>query len=211
MPDDEKIVIELFSGTASFSCVAEERGYVTLTIDNDKRFNPHRRWDIMKMEVDDLPERFQDPFFVWASPPCQCFSIASVSHHWRKWGDCYMPVTGRSKDSVLLVKKTLQLIDDFDPEHYVIENPRGILRKLDFMQELHRDTVTYCQYGDNRMKPTDLWNDIDAWKPRPMCKNGDPCHESAPRGSKTGTQGRKNSVQRARVPRELCEEILDAL
>ena len=122
-----------------------------------------------------------------------------------------MPVSGRSKDSVLLIKKTLQLIDDFDPEHYVIENPRGILRKLDFMQELHRDTVTYCQYGDNRMKPTDLWNDIDAWEPRAMCKNGDSCHESAPRGSKTGTQGRKNSVERARVPRELCEEILDAL
>ena len=39
------------------------------------------------------------------------------------------------------------------------------------------DTVTYCQYGDTRMKPTDLWCSdslFQQWTPRPMCKNGDP-------------------------------------
>jgi hypothetical protein len=41
-----------------------------------------------------------------------------------------------------------------------------------------------------------------------MCKNGDKCHESAPRGSKTGTQGLKGSVERSVIPKELCEYIV---
>ena len=56
---------------------------------------------------------------------------------------------------------------------------------------LPRYTVTYCQYGDNRMKPTDIWTNHPCPKFKPPCKNGDPCHVSAPRGSQTGTQGLK--------------------
>ena len=45
-------------------------------------------------------------------------------------------------------------------------------------------------------------------------KNGeiiDHCHhESAPRGSKTGTQGKKGSYERSKIPSELCREILTA-
>ena len=43
----------------------------------------------------------------------------------------------------------------------------------------------------------------------PRCKNGDPCHESAPRGSKTGTQGLKNSKERSRIPDALCDYIVE--
>ena len=42
-----------------------------------------------------------------------------------------------------------------------------------------------------------------------MCKNGMPCHESAPRGSQTGTQGLKNDFERSKVPEQLCKEILN--
>ena len=41
-----------------------------------------------------------------------------------------------------------------------------------------------------------------------MCKNGDDCHESAPRGSRTGTQGLNNAFERSKVPEELCSDIL---
>ena len=58
------------------------------------------------------------------------------------------------------------------------------------------------------MKPTDIWTNNINWKPRPMCKNGMPCHEAAPRGSKTGTQGLKGNYERSVVPYELCREIL---
>lgn len=76
------------------------------------------------------------------------------------------------------------------------------------MQEFDRKTVSYCQYGDSRMKPTDIWTNSTKWIPRKMCKNGDPCHISAPRGSKTGTQGIKGAYNRSKIPEQLCDEIL---
>jgi hypothetical protein len=44
-----------------------------------------------------------------------------------------------------------------------------------------------------------------------MCKNGDSCHVSAPRGSTTGTQGLKGAYERSKVPNDLCEEIVKIL
>ena len=99
-------------------------------------------------------------------------------------------------------------MNELQPKYYFIENPRGLMRKMGAVEHLNRHTVTYCQYGDKRMKPTDIWTNLD-WKPREMCKNGQPCHESAPRGSRTGTQGLKNNYERSKVPYELCKEILE--
>lgn len=42
-----------------------------------------------------------------------------------------------------------------------------------------------------------------------MCKNGYPCHVSAPRGSRTGTQGLKGAKERSVIPQKLCEHIVD--
>jgi len=63
-----------------------------------------------------------------------------------------------------------------------------------------------------RMKPTDIWTNMD-WKPRPMCKNGNrECHhQPAPRGSVTGTQGLKGSYERSKIPPKLFEELFDQM
>jgi len=95
------------------------------------------------------------------------------------------------------------------PTVWFIENPRGGMRKMDFMSGLPRYTVTYCQYGDSRMKPTDIWCNHPNPKFRPPCHNGDPCHVSAPRGAKTGTQGLAGSVERSVIPPALCRHIVD--
>ena len=84
-----------------------------------------------------------------------------------------------------------------------------MLRKMPFMDYYPiRNTITYCQYGDERMKPTDIWTNNEKWIPRKMCKNGMPCHTAAPRGSKTGTQGLKGNYERSIVPPILCAEVL---
>ena len=98
----------------------------------------------------------------------------------------------------------LDLIRELKPKYWFIENPRGGMRKMTWMQGLPRYTVTYCQYGDTRMKPTDIWTNHPNPKFKPPCHNGDPCHEPAPRGSKTGTQGLKSSIDRSRIPHKLC-------
>ena len=77
-----------------------------------------------------------------------------------------------------------------------------------FMRNLPRYTVTYCQYGDTRMKPTDIWTNHPNPCFKPMCHNGDKCHVPAPRGSATGTQGLKGSIERSRIPEELCNHIV---
>ena len=109
------------------------------------------------------------------------------------------------------VLKTLELIKELKPKYWFIENPRGVLRKMAFMDGLHRNTVTYCQYGDIRMKPTDIWTNLIDWKPKPMCKNGDSCHVSAPRGARTGTQGLKGAKERGVIPEKIFYEIFKAI
>ena len=83
------------------------------------------------------------------------------------------------------------------------------MRKMDFMSGLPRYTVTYCQYGDSRMKPTDIWTNHPDPCFRPVCHNGDPCHVRAPRGAKTGTQGLKGSRERSIIPPALCDHIAE--
>ena len=50
------------------------------------------------------------------------------------------------------------------------------------------------------------------WMPKSECWNGNKnCHhEAAPRGSKTGTQGKKGSYERSKIPDALCIDILKA-
>ncbi len=86
-----------------------------------------------------------------------------------------------------------------------------MMRTLPIMASLPKKTVTYCQYGDNRMKPTDIWTNCTNWNPKPPCNNGDKCHESAPRGARTGTQGIDGAVNRSVIPELLVSEILFAV
>ena len=200
-------ILELFCGTKSFSNVAKERGHEVFTVDIDPYFEPDLEKNILDLKIEDIPFK---PDFIWASPPCNCFSVASLRHHWEDG----QPKNDKVIEAMLYVVKTIALIKALRPKYWIIENPRGMLRKQWFMKELPRTTVTYCQYGDFRQKPTDLWNNLGLlWRPKPMCKPGDACHESAKRGTDKGTQaigggGKRGSVDRARVPRQLCEEIL---
>lgn len=195
-------VLELFSGTASFSKVAKERGHETFTIDNNEEFKPNLCIDILKLNIEDLKLTIKNPDIIWASPPCTFFSVASIGKHWNKDN---IPKTKNAEQGIKIVKKTMEIIKQLNPKFIIIENPRGKLRKLNLIP-YPMTTVCYCQYGDNRMKPTDIWNNLGFIGK--MCKNGNPCHIPSPRGSKTGTQGLKGNMERSVVPRELCIEII---
>ena len=198
-----KQTIELFCGTKSFSKVAEQKGYKTFTVDNNTIHNPDVTIDILDLKPNDLPK---NPFILWASPPCTAFSVASISSSW--CGE-YCPKRVESALGMAYVLKTLELIKILKPTYWFIENPRGVLRKMAFMKDLTKHTITYCQYGDTRMKPTDIWTNCRVWQPRKPCKNGDTCHIAAPRGSKTGTQGLKNNIERSMIPSSLFEDIFN--
>ena len=198
-------VLELFAGSRSVGKIAEELGMEVFSSDLIEFEGIHYPISILDFDVTKVP--FQ-PDIIWASPPCTGFSVAAIGHHWAGGKGAYIPKTETAKLGIELVKKTLEIIEHFQPTYWFMENPRGVLRKLDVVKGLKKNSVTYCQYGDERMKPTDIWNNSDVWVPKPMCKNGDPCHVAAPRGSRTGTQGRANAYERSKIPEELCREIL---
>jgi site-specific DNA-cytosine methylase len=208
-------VLELFAGSRSVGKVAERMGHRVFSTDIEPFAGINHVCDILKFDPQIVPFI---PDFVWASPTCTTWSVASCSTHWTV---DKQPKTEAAKHGVLLVEKTLEIIDHFlklNPKLiWAFENPRGLLRKHPVVAGLPRTTIWYCTYGDTRAKPTDIWtNNLRSifnplgWQPRPECWNGNwACqHESAPRGSQTGTQGLKGAYDRSKIPLELVREIL---
>tara|TARA_R100001198_G_C5144161_1_gene156625 strand:+ start:57 stop:686 length:630 start_codon:yes stop_codon:yes gene_type:complete len=207
-------VLELFAGSRSIGKAAESLGYDVFSSDVNEFHKIDYVVDILNFDVKKVPFK---PDIIWASPPCTYFSVASIGKHWNK---DHTPKSENALLGVAFVKKTIDIIKDLNPKFWYIENPRGKLRKLQVVKGLPKITVWYCQYGDNRAKPTDIWSNnirsllnINGWQPRPECFNGNKnCHhESAPRGSRTGTQGVKGNYNRSKIPDELCLEILKSI
>jgi len=197
-------VLELFAGSRSIGKVAESMGMSVFSTDVKNWGQIDHVADIRDFNPACLPF---EPNIIWASPPCESFSVAAIGKNWNHDGT---PKNERARLGIALVEKTLEIIRAFPNAIYFIENPRGMLRKMPQMGGLPRRTVSYCQYGDTRMKPTDIWTNCRSWKPRPMCAPRAGCHEPAPRGARTGTQGLKNAHLRAVIPTELCNEVLRA-
>jgi hypothetical protein len=202
------LIFDFFAGTGSATQAFHDAGHTVIKIELDEQFAADER-DILSISADYLVSRYGQPHFVWASPPCTTFSVASCSTYWTPDGK---PKNEKAIAGLKMIEHTIALIRQLKPtKGFIIENPRGMLRKQSMMDFMDRRTVTYCTYGETRMKPTDLWGSVNGWTARPHCKNGDTCHEAAPRGSKTGTQGIKGSRQRSMVPIELSREILNAI
>jgi site-specific DNA-cytosine methylase len=203
-------VLELFAGTRSIGKAFESKGHEVYSIEWDKNHQDIDWYiDILQVTARDIIDRFGVPDVIWASPDCTSYSIAAISHHRTKEEDGNLAAkSDYAKFCDKVNVHVIELIKELNPKYYFIENPRGGMRKMNFMQSLPRYTVTYCAYGDTRMKPTDLWTNHPNPKFKPMCKNGDTCHEAAPRGSKTGTQGLKGSKERSIIPKELCDYIV---
>lgn len=210
------IVVEVCSGTESLARVLRERGHEVFTVDIDPGLNPDLAKDVLSLCPEDLPEKFRKPDFMFAGFPCETFSVASLGHHWTGGKRAYVPKTESCVRGMAIMNACLELRKTLQARFWGFENPRGVARVIIERDhpEVHagRHTVSYCRYGDDRMKPTDIWTNIP-WIPRPMCKNGnlDCHHERAPRGAKTGTQGRKGAMERGKYPRELCVELAEAL
>lgn len=204
-------LLELFAGTRSVGKEAEKLGFEVFSSDIEPFKNIDYVVDILNFDASRLPFK---PTVIWASVPCTTYSILSVMHH----RDGHKAKTDAARLGDKIVIKTLEIIKELKPKYWYIENPRAMLRKMPFMQGLPRATVWYCQYGDNRAKPTDIWSNNlyslfkpDGWQPKPVCHNGNVnCHHDAsPRGSTTGgVQGQSGNKTRSVIPRELCLEIM---
>lgn len=200
-------MLDLFSGLGGWAGAWRDAGHEVITVDLDPRFKTDIVGDVAQLRPEDLPWR---PDVILASPPCEAFSVMVIGRNWHHDGT---PKNEKSALAVELVRATMRLIDVLAPAYWIMENPVGKLRVLPVVSELERRTVTFCQYGETRMKPTDLWGGFppSLWL-RPPCSQGSPCHVAAPRGSRGAgtTQGMKNAALRAEIPRELSAHVLEA-
>ena len=202
-------VLELFSGTGVLSAAFRERGHRTLTVDWEESHKPDLKADIGTLSADDVVRLFGRPDVIWASPDCTTYSVMCISRH----RDGVKPKSEYAARCDRVNAHVCDLIRQLKPKAWFIENPVGMLRKMPFIQKLledtggRRHTVTYCQYGERRQKPTDIFTNHPDPQFRPPCRRGDKCHDAAPRGSRTGTQGLKGKALRAKLPKELCDHV----
>lgn len=206
-------VLELFSGMECISNAFRDRGgYECFTIDWDERFPSSMHCDISKLKLTDLPKEFRHPEVVFIGTDCTTYSVAAISKHRRKnpiTGELE-PISEKAKFADATNRHVKDLLKEMNPKVVVWENPVDALRKMDFMQEYIRNTTTYCQWGFSYRKATDFFSNIDLHL-KPPCKNGDPCHEKAPRGARTGLQAIKDPALKAIYPPELCKWIVNEI
>lgn len=214
-----KKVLELFAGARCIGREAEALGMEVFSVD----WTPYENINL-SIDVEFL-QPVQVPFIpdhVHASFDCTTYTIAAISHHrdgTKPKSDYAWKCDKVNQHVILLIKHWLKINPKMT---FTFENPRGMLRRMPWMQEFKRYTVWYCQYGDTRAKPTDIWTNLENWTPKHVCRNykydlagnilDKHCHhESAQRGAKTGTQGLKGAHERSKMPAELCRELLNCV
>ena len=180
-------VVDLFSGLGGFSQAFVDRDHDVERYDFDEEFKevPHTTIkDVIELSPIDL----EHADIILASPPCNHFSIASVYHHWKNGEP-----TEATKQQIELVKYTVSLINEVNPKYWILENPRGMLRRI---LGKPNKFIYMAAYGKKAKKPTDLWGvfpPIDWLKPF--------IWEKAPRGSDSGTQDNAlTPAERALIP-----------
>lgn len=193
-------VLELFAGTRSIGKAFEAKGHEVFSVEWDKDFEDIDLYaDILTVTADDIIQKFGRPDVIWASPDCTTYSVAAISKHRRREEDGTLsPVSEYAEFCDRVNAHVVALIRELNPKYWFIENPVGGLRKMPFMRGLPRYTVTYCQYGERRQKPTDIWTNHPFPAFHPSCGRGSPLSRCSSTGREDGdasTQKRKGESE----------------
>lgn len=144
-------VLELFAGTRSIGKAFEKNGHEVYSVEWDEQHKDIDWYvDISTITAQDIIERFGYPDVIWMSPDCKTYSVAGISHHRRrneKTGSLD-PISEYAIFCDKTNKHCIDLVKELNPKLFFIENPRGGLRKMDFIKDIPRHTTTYCQYNN---------------------------------------------------------------
>jgi len=131
-----KIFIDLFSGLGGASQAFEAAtDWRTIKIDNNIELLDHNR-GLQILDISDTEEVIRmietqfpngchlncDKLVIWASPPCTEFSYANATRNHRQTAEDF---------DLTLIEAALQIIDHFQPDHWIIENVHGLVPIMD--------------------------------------------------------------------------------
>ncbi len=111
-----KVILSLFDFSGRWSSPYKQHGYDVYQVDVKHDI------DILTLEPEQLP--FDQVWGILAAPPCTDFASSGAQYWSTKDQD------GRTQQSLSLVLKTLELVDYYKPQWWVVENPVGRLPKL---------------------------------------------------------------------------------
>lgn len=163
--------LELFSGTHSFGKVTTEMGYNVVSLDRDLgntngeyTSKKHFKEDILTWDYKQYPKKHFK--LITASPVCLWWSNLRSTWIGRKLKAHNGEVCTRellNKDIDLfgkpMVDKVREIIDYFEPEFYLIENPESGKMKT-YITDLPYHDFDYCKFGFDYRKRTRFWTNI---------------------------------------------------
>jgi site-specific DNA-cytosine methylase len=157
-------LLELFKGTGSVGKQANKMGFKITSLDLDPIYTPDIETDILEWDYKKWSnENNYIPDMIWASPPCNTFSPMVYRLKERDVENA-KPLSDRARLGTKILYKTIEIIEYFLKKNpkllFIMENPRGMMRKDTKMKKLARETTLYCLYGDFKRKATDFWNNF---------------------------------------------------
>ena len=216
--------LELFSGTHSFGKVSSKYGYSIFSLDRDLGAEcpfsdyvseNHFKEDIMTWDY----KQFEPGFFklITASPVCMWWSIlrrSFIGRTLKAHGDNIITHEILDADiekyGVPMIDKVFEIIDYFNPDFYIIENPQTGKMKEYINDLVPYYDITYCMYGFDYKKKTRFWTNIEGMVI-------EPCNHKVHNASIGGGFGRLCAIgqgdvgtrlERYRIPEKLCNEFI---
>ena len=157
-------LLELFKGTGSIGKVANKMNIDVISLDLEEKYKPDILTDILDWDYKKFYKQYNFiPDFIWASPPCNTYSPLAYPLKERN-PQTAEPLSERALLGTLILYKTLEIVRFFlklNPNLlFVIENPKGMMRKDKIIKQLNLSSTVYSAYGDIKRKPTDFFNNL---------------------------------------------------